>query len=174
MDFEKIFARVEPTGFCWHWTGGLNNCGYGQVGFNGRTTPAHRAVYELLVGPIPKGLQLDHLCHVRICVNPDHLEPVTKRENMLRAGRRNGWVAGGKPREVKPPKTRLSVLNREVCRNGHVLDASVRYEHTTPKGQRVLSCKPCKRESECRNSHAVKGCPKTCSNQFHPRVDTRH
>lgn len=68
---------------CWIWTGGRQSAGYGRLSFGARTL-AHRAVYELLVGPIPEGLTLDHLCRVPLCVNPDHLEPVTRGENVLR------------------------------------------------------------------------------------------
>lgn len=68
---------------CWIPDGHRNN-GYAIFTFNGASSMAHRASWELLVGPIPEGLQLDHLCRVRACVNPDHLEPVTQRENTLR------------------------------------------------------------------------------------------
>lgn len=66
---------------CWIWLGGLNGAGYGRINKNQR---AHRKVYEHLVGPIPKGLELDHLCRIRSCVNPAHLEPVTHGENLER------------------------------------------------------------------------------------------
>jgi len=74
-------------GPCWTWTGYTSGFGYGRVKLRSgaqRTANAHRVFYECLVGPIPDGLQLDHLCRVRNCVNPDHLEPVTQRENVLR------------------------------------------------------------------------------------------
>jgi HNH endonuclease len=71
---------------CWLWTGALTSKGYGSVGIpkTKKTTTAHAAVYELLVGPLPKGTQHDHLCRVRHCVNPEHLEPVTCKVNVLR------------------------------------------------------------------------------------------
>lgn len=68
---------------CWLWTGGVAS-GYGSATFDGRGHRAHRLAYELLVGRIPDGLQLDHLCRVQLCVNPRHLEPVTSRENTRR------------------------------------------------------------------------------------------
>ena len=77
---------VDPGG-CWRWTGTMNQ-GYGRSN-QGEKPYAHRMVYELLVGPIPEDLQLDHLCRNTICCNPDHLEPVTPITN-----RRRG-VSGG-------------------------------------------------------------------------------
>ena len=85
---DRIMAKVDKTETCWLWTGALAPNGYG-VGWNGeRTRQAHRLVYELLVGPIPEGKHLDHLCCVRNCVNPDHLEPVTQAENNRRVSER--------------------------------------------------------------------------------------
>lgn len=74
---------------CWLWEGHVGSDGYGSAfnvtGQHDRAVP-HRIAYELLVGLIPEGLQLDHLCRVRNCVNPDHLEPVTAKENRVRGG----------------------------------------------------------------------------------------
>lgn len=75
----------EPNTGCWIWTGGIDRYGYGQTTARGKTEGAHRASYETYVGPIPDGLQIDHLCRVRSCVNPDHLEAVTCAENVRRA-----------------------------------------------------------------------------------------
>lgn len=76
-----FWVKVEKTDTCWLWNAARFTIGgYGQ--FQGYR--AHRISYELLVGPIPAGLQLDHLCRVSHCVNPAHLEPVTNRENALR------------------------------------------------------------------------------------------
>ena len=68
----------------------VNQYGYGRAHHKGRTVTVHRAVYEELVGPIPEGLQLDHLCRNRACYNPAHLEPVTQTENI-----RRGFAARG-------------------------------------------------------------------------------
>lgn len=84
---ERFWAKVERSGpqDCWTWTGCLTN-GYGQFWTHGsQRVRAHRFAYELLVGPIPEGLQIDHLCRVPACVNPAHLEPVTARINVLRS-----------------------------------------------------------------------------------------
>lgn len=69
---------------CWEWIAAKTN-GYGVVQHNGRLQRAHRVVYELLVGSIPEGLELDHLCKNRGCVNPLHMEPVTGIENNARS-----------------------------------------------------------------------------------------
>jgi len=69
---------------CWLWTAYTMPEGYGQCRLNGRVQLAHRIAYTKYIGPIPEGLHIDHLCRVRNCVNPAHLEPVTPRENNLR------------------------------------------------------------------------------------------
>lgn len=78
---ERFWAKVNKTDSCWLWTASTNAKGYGLFVFYGRMTKAHRLAYELLVGPIPDGLHIDHLCRVKPCVNPAHLEPVTNYEN---------------------------------------------------------------------------------------------
>lgn len=72
---------------CWLWTGALTAQGYGLTTFRTSNKPSyiHRTVFELLVGGIPEGLELDHVCRVRTCANPAHLDPVTHRENLLRS-----------------------------------------------------------------------------------------
>lgn len=69
---------------CWEWQLGKDTCGYGCIWFNNKSIKAHRYYYELYKGPIPEGLQVDHLCRVRHCVNPEHLEIVTSAENTRR------------------------------------------------------------------------------------------
>lgn len=88
---ERLWEKVEPTGFCWEWTGAHLQSGHGRFYVAGRVVQAHRFVYELLVGEIPDGMQLDHLCRNTSCVNPDHLEPVTHAENLRRSPVR-GWA----------------------------------------------------------------------------------
>lgn len=80
---ERFWRRVEKSDSCWNWVGHASG-GYGRIRHDGTRVQAHRYAYETLVGPIPEGLQLDHLCRNRMCVNPDHLEPVTPRINYLR------------------------------------------------------------------------------------------
>lgn len=85
---ERFWAKVQKDDAtdCWLWTGALNSTGYGQWGVVGKSRSTHRVAYEALVGPIPDGLTIDHLCRVKVCCNPAHLEPVTIAENIRRAG----------------------------------------------------------------------------------------
>lgn len=90
---------------CWPWTASLLRNGYGRFGFAaGDIRLAHRVAYEFWIGPVPEGLQVDHVrewgCTMRHCVNPNHLEAVTQRENLLRG---NGW-AGLNSRKVRCPR----------------------------------------------------------------------
>ena len=85
---ERFWSKVDRSGgpdACWPWTGATMNGGYGNFrGGYGHNVKAHRFAYELMVGPIPDGLTIDHLCRHPVCVNHAHLEPVTMRENILR------------------------------------------------------------------------------------------
>jgi len=80
--WDKV--QAEPNTGCWLWDANTTRGGYGHFKVSGRMVYAHRLAYEKLVGPIPDGLSLDHLCRVPGCVNPDHLEPVTHAENVRR------------------------------------------------------------------------------------------
>ncbi|MEU7377616.1 HNH endonuclease signature motif containing protein [Streptomyces albidoflavus] len=86
-----LHRLLDKTAFdtdtgCWQWTASRTPGGYGSVRMPGIANNAHRALYSLMVGPLPPNLHLDHLCRNRLCVNPDHLEPVSQAENNRRAG----------------------------------------------------------------------------------------
>lgn len=99
---ERLADKIDASGDCWEWTGARTKHGYGRVSIAGNVRQAHRVVWELLVGLIHDGFTLDHLCRNERCVNPDHLEPVTHGENVLR---------GYSPTSLNARKTH--------CKNGH-------------------------------------------------------
>ena len=94
---NRFWQYVDKTDTCWLWKGYTNPRGYGVYSFGykaaHRTVRVHRYAYEQLVGPIPNGLELDHLCRTRVCVNPRHLEPVLHTENLRRGAKpwSNSW-----------------------------------------------------------------------------------
>ena len=77
----RFWANVDKTDTCWNWTGTIINNGYGKATYGGKQTVAHRVSYELTGATIPDGMFLDHTCHNRACVRPDHLRVVTRKEN---------------------------------------------------------------------------------------------
>ena len=79
---------IDENG-CWIWTNSIHRNGYGRIWMHGKEYLPHRVAYEEFIGPIPEGLDIDHLCRVRICCNPKHLEPATRQVNIQR-----GWDAG--------------------------------------------------------------------------------
>jgi hypothetical protein len=113
--FTRLLANLRESNGCWVWTGQVNNKGYGQMSFEGRKQPTHRIAYRLLRGPIPAGLELDHLCRVPLCFNPDHLEPVTHAENQRRMGEARTHCIRG--HEFTPENTyRQPSTGRRRCR----------------------------------------------------------
>jgi hypothetical protein len=115
QQFALEMVQVAPVSGCWLWQRSIDRAGYARIG----ARYMHREVYELHCGPIPAGLHLDHLCRVRHCVNPDHLEPVTQAENNLRA-----WAANQTDR----------------CQRGHDL-ANTDNVYRRKNGGRL--CRPC-------------------------------
>lgn len=127
---DDCMNRPHARGMCnkhylrWLWTACCTPAGYGQFGVAGRIVMAHRWLYEQLVGPIPDGMQLDHMCRVRPCVNPDHLEVVTQLENIMR-----GVSVGA------------LLARRKECMRGHPYTTANSY--VGPTGAR--SCRVCAR-----------------------------
>lgn len=126
---DRFWSKVEKGSDCWLWKAALSIGGYGTFHVSGGNTVtkgrvrvyAHRWAYEQVKGPIPDGLELDHLCRTRNCVNPDHLEPVTHAENHeRRAGFKTGpYNVGdsckrGHPRT--PENTGINVYGYRYCR----------------------------------------------------------
>jgi hypothetical protein len=129
---ERFDAQYipEPMSGCWLWIGKIGNTGYGTIARHigdkkWKTVYAHRVSYELHRSQIPADFEIDHKCHNRACVNPDHLEPVTATENNARA-----FV-----------NERLRLTRREWCRRAHRLTPENIY--TSPRGQRM--CRQCQR-----------------------------
>ncbi len=121
---ERFWAKVELTEDCWVWTGHLRR-GYGTLMQDGRDGSAHRFAYESFVGPIPEGLEIDHLCRNRACVNPAHMEPVSRRENILRG---EGTAAKN--------------ARKTHCKRGHALSGENVYLY---RGT-MRHCRECNRE----------------------------
>jgi hypothetical protein len=78
---SKVREPFDAHNDCWEWTGFKSDDGYGQISLNGKSAKAHRVSYELFVGPIPKGHQIDHMCRNHACVRPDHLQVLPRSEN---------------------------------------------------------------------------------------------
>lgn len=135
----RFWERVipEPNSGCWLWMGAAS-LGYGRLYHNRLNRPAHQISYEINVGPIPVGHELDHLCRNPACVNPEHLEPVTHRENVRRG------VAGIVSGEQQRSKTH--------CPSGHEYTEDNTY--TRQNGHR--SCRSCERERNKLNQRVVR------------------
>ena len=129
----RFMAKVNKIDECWVWKAGMTRDGYGRFSFDGQTQLAHRVAYELWVGPIPAGLEVDHLCSNPLCVNPDHLEPVVQRENMRR------WSE-----------------HKTHCKQGHPFSGENLYVRPST-GWRY--CKECNRQSTARYAAKKRNSP---------------
>ena len=134
---ERLWRRVQKGGpdDCWLWLGADNGKGYGVIGSGGRAghnVYVHRLVWELERGPIPEGLEIDHLCGTRICVNPRHLEPILHRENDRRS-----------------PNTILGANIRKThCPAGHPYDEANTYHPPGKPSWRM--CRACMKIREAK------------------------
>lgn len=125
----RFWSKVDKGGDCWLWTAARSGDGYGHLKVDGRNVKAHRLAYELEVGPIPPGLDIDHLCRVPLCVNPAHMEPVSRRTNTLRGD-------GIQARNAR----------KSHCVNGHPFDEANTY--INPRGNRT--CRRCNADAVAR------------------------
>ena len=143
--WSKVAIPVLPQGEflpsdCWEWIAGRTTAGYGTFApGREKRTYAHRFSYELLVGPIPEGLHIDHLCRNRGCVNPDHLEPVTNREN----GRRGMAAMVG--------RARCAAITH--CPQGHAYTK----ENTYVDKRRCRQCRECSRARNRERRMRIRG-----------------
>lgn len=134
MDRVRARSEVVDRGYttpCHVFTGPLHN-GYGYIGIGQKTKFVHRVTWEAANGPVPDGLELDHLCRQRDCWEPTHLEPVTRRENILR---------GDGPR-----LTRERGFAQTHCKNGHPLSGENLSWWTHRGGSLRRICKTCRRD----------------------------
>jgi hypothetical protein len=129
-DYARFISKIEKTATCWLWKSAIDGGGYGRFPIRRKNHLAHRWSYSYHVGPIPDGLQLDHLCRIRNCVNPDHLEPVTARENTIRG--------------VSTPAQNAA---RAECVKGHPFTPENTYFKTTSRGTEERHCRECARQA---------------------------
>jgi len=120
---KRFWDKVKKSVGCWLWTGSASN-GYGRFWANGKTQYAHRFAYQSVVGPIPAEKVLDHLCRTPLCVNPAHLEVVTRRENTFR----------GVTEATKNAK-------KTHCPNGHEYTVENTYVYSGDKKRRCRECR---------------------------------
>lgn len=125
---SRFWPLVVKGPSCWEWMGKKKPTGYGIFHAGKASRHAHRVAYELAIGPVATGLELDHTCRNRGCVNPAHLEPVTHDENMRRSPLGNAW------------------RGRTHCINGHAFTDANIYHYVTRGRWPSRGCRACKRE----------------------------
>lgn len=149
----RVSEALEWNGTpCRIWTDRANRKGYGTLKVKGKSRKAHRISHELFKGPIPLGLEPDHLCRVRNCENPDHLEAVTPYENFLRG---NGRAAGVLIGERQKAKTH--------CPRGHEYTPENTYIRITTQRNPCRVCRQCYRKKQLHKYHANRAANCQCS-----------
>lgn len=139
---ERFWTKVDKSGDCWLWKASLTYDGYGQFFIKGKRWRAHRWSYTQANGEIPEGLEIDHLCRVRACVNPAHLEAVTRRENQIRGdspfginARKDVCIRGHEFDELDwRGRRRCGVCRREQKRAAYWRDRTTENTGTTEEG----------------------------------------
>lgn len=136
---ERFTTKINKTDTCWLWTAGLTKGGYGQFGIGKKKFSAHRFAYELWVGPIPHGMVIDHLCRVKACVRPEHLEAVSQKVNLNRGEHGNTkkthCIHG---HEFTPENTYVRKTGGRKCKTCTLEAAARSYEK---QRQAVVTCK---------------------------------
>ncbi len=149
-------AKVEVTGACWYWTA-ARIVGYGRFRTaSGRFLPAHRLSYEHFVGPIPPGMHPDHLCRNPSGIRPDHLEPVTVRENLLRSSLTE--AAKNAAKTHCPQGHPYDEANTLVSGRGRHCRACIRErDRRMVRGEWVQTPTPARQRTHCANGHPLSG-----------------
>lgn len=133
-EIEVFFSHVVSTDNCWLWGGYVQNAGYGSFNTFKRPLLAHRFSYEYFIEKIKPKMTIDHLCKNKLCVNPNHLEEVTRQENIKRAGLLG--FALKESLKTHCPKGHSYVLHARRFANGNHKDGTVKYS------KRCLTCYP--------------------------------
>jgi len=162
--FQYFFKKVLKTESCWFWQGSLTSDGYGKFRGGGKHQAAHRASYVIHKGNIPINHVIDHICRQRNCVNPDHLQAITHRENVLR---------GTGPTAINAKKTH--------CINGHDLSEGVAYPRTRGgrlcrKCVRIISAQWHKKNPEKSKEHSRKYKSSDHAKEYHKKyyLENKH
>lgn len=138
---RRFWSKVNKT--CWLWTASKKSNGYGEYWDKGKLHRAHKFLWEKLNGPVPTGLQLDHLCRVRSCVNPKHLEAVTSRVNLLRGEgitAQRAFNAGWNARPQSGPRKGGVRMPRKISRTTAVLNFIRMLDHYPQSSEGWFKC----------------------------------